>query len=149
MRWTVWGARCATTPSRSACRASSAQSHWLSERPTWSGSSQAKRTTCRATSGGKVRGRPGRGRSARPASPCWEHLKSHQMRIQQCQACSQFFFPPKEFCPHCLAAEVTWTPVSGKGTVYSTVTMHRAYTPAYEGEIPYNLSLIDLDEGVR
>ena len=27
--------------------------------------------------------------------------------------------------------------------------MHRAYTPAYEGEIPYNLSLIDLDEGVR
>ena len=83
------------------------------------------------------------------ARPYWGHLKNHLMHIQKCQACSQFFFPPKEFCPHCLAAEVAWTPVSGKGTVYSTVTMHRAYTPAYEGEIPYNLSLIDLDEGVR
>ena len=39
--------------------------------------------------------------------------------------------------------------MSGRGTVYSWVTMHRAYTPAYEGEIPYNVSLIDLDEGVR
>jgi uncharacterized OB-fold protein len=39
--------------------------------------------------------------------------------------------------------------VSGQGTVYSYVTMHRAYTPAYEGEIPYNVSLVDLDEGVR
>ena len=49
------------------------------------------------------------------ARPYWEHLKNHQMHIQKCQACSQFFFPPKEFCPHCLAAEVAWTPVSGKG----------------------------------
>jgi uncharacterized OB-fold protein len=83
------------------------------------------------------------------AKPYWEHLKQHQMHIQKCQGCNKFFFPPKEFCPHCLSNEVAWTPVSGKGTVYSTVTMHRAYTPAYEGEIPYNLSLVDLDEGVR
>ena len=59
------------------------------------------------------------------------------------------FLPTQGVLPPLLAAEVAWTPVSGKGTVYSTVTMHRAYTQAYEGEIPYNLSLVDLDEGVR
>ena len=32
-RWTVWGEIDATTSSRTSCRASSAQSHWLSERP--------------------------------------------------------------------------------------------------------------------
>jgi uncharacterized OB-fold protein len=83
------------------------------------------------------------------AKPYWEYLKQHQMHVQKCQGCGKFFFPPKEYCPRCLSHDVAWTPVSGKGTVYSTVTMHRAYTPAFEGEIPYNLSLVDLDEGVR
>src|SRR5215210_6558786 len=55
-RWTVWGEIDATTPSRTSWRANSAQSHWLSERPACSGSSQARRTRCRATSGGE---RPG------------------------------------------------------------------------------------------
>ena len=83
------------------------------------------------------------------AKPYWEYLKQHQLHIQRCQQCEQFFFPPRDFCPHCLSSEVAWTPVSGRGTVYSWVTMHRAYTPAFESEVPYNVSLVDLDEGVR
>src|ERR687894_808685 len=74
------------------------------------------------------------------AKPYWEYLKQHELRIQRCNACQQFFFPPEQFCPHCLSDDVEWTQVSGKGTVYTTVTYHRAYTPAYEGEVPYNVS---------
>ena len=70
------------------------------------------------------------------------------MHIQRCQACEPVLLSAQEFCPHCLATEVAWTPVSGRAPS-TPVTMHRAYTPAYEGEIPYNLSLVDLDEGVR
>ena len=39
--------------------------------------------------------------------------------------------------------------VSGKGKVYSFVTYHRAWHPAYQDKTPYNVSLIDLDEGPR
>jgi len=39
--------------------------------------------------------------------------------------------------------------LSGKGTVYSFVNYHRAWHPSYEGKTPYNVSLVDLDEGPR
>jgi hypothetical protein len=39
--------------------------------------------------------------------------------------------------------------LSGKGTVYSFVTYHRAWNPSYEGKTPYNVSLVDLEEGPR
>ena len=33
--------------------------------------------------------------------------------------------------------------------MYSFVTYHRAWHPAYQDKTPYNVSLIDLDEGPR
>ncbi|HEY9358986.1 MAG TPA: OB-fold domain-containing protein, partial [Xanthobacteraceae bacterium] len=47
----------------------------------------------------------------------------------------------------CLAAEAQWQPVSGRGKVFSFVVFHRAYHPAWEGKVPYNVALIELDEG--
>ena len=55
MRCTVRGEIVSTIAARISWRANSVQSHWLSERPTRSGSSQASRTVCSATSGGKER----------------------------------------------------------------------------------------------
>jgi uncharacterized OB-fold protein len=81
--------------------------------------------------------------------PYWDYLKQHRMHVQRCPSCERYYFPPSDYCPRCFSSDVAWTPVSGRGTVYSWVTMHRAYTPAYEGEIPYNVSLVDLEEGVR
>jgi uncharacterized OB-fold protein len=83
------------------------------------------------------------------ARPYWDSLREHNMRVQRCRACERFYFPPSDYCPRCLSNDVEWAPVSGRGTVYTWVTMHRAYTPAYDQEIPYNVSLVDLEEGVR
>ena len=83
------------------------------------------------------------------AKPFWEHLRQHQMHIQKCQTCDKWFFPPSTHCPNCLTEEVAWEPVTGTGTVWASVTMHRSYRPAYENEIPYNLSIIELDEGAK
>jgi uncharacterized OB-fold protein len=83
------------------------------------------------------------------ALPFWDSLREHRMRIQRCRACGLWYFPPGDYCRHCLSDDISWEPVIGKATVYSHVTMHRAYAPAYESEIPYNVSLVDLDEGVR
>jgi uncharacterized OB-fold protein len=39
--------------------------------------------------------------------------------------------------------------VSGRGKVFSFVTFHRVYHPAFAGEVPYAVALVELDEGPR
>jgi len=100
------------------------------------------------------RGRPVR--QVRPfleeleAKPFWANLREHKLTAQRCKACGKFFtFPPQGSCPHCLSSDYDWIAVSGKGKVYSFVTYHRAWHPAYQDKTPYNVSLIDRDEGPR
>ncbi len=81
--------------------------------------------------------------------PFWESCKAHAMALQRCAGCGRSRFPPRLTCPHCLAEEAAWTPVSGKGQVYLSLVMFRPYGPAWEGDVPYNLSMIELDEDVR
>jgi uncharacterized OB-fold protein len=84
------------------------------------------------------------------AKPFWSNLREHKLTAQQCNSCGKFFsFPPQGSCPHCLSSDYKWTELSGKGTVYSFVTYHRAWHPSYEGKTPYNVSLVDLEEGPR
>jgi uncharacterized OB-fold protein len=40
-------------------------------------------------------------------------------------------------------------PVSGRGKVFSFVTFHRVYHPAFAKEVPYVVALVELDEGPR
>ncbi|HEX6435920.1 MAG TPA: OB-fold domain-containing protein [Candidatus Binatia bacterium] len=50
---------------------------------------------------------------------------------------------------HGLSPEYEWVRLSGKGKVYSFVTYCRARHPSHEDKVPYNVSLVDLDEGPR
>lgn len=84
------------------------------------------------------------------AKPFWANLREHKLTAQRCKACGRYFtFPPQGSCPHCLSSDYEWTQLSGKGKVYSFVNYHRAWHPSYEGKTPYNVSLVDLDEGPR
>jgi uncharacterized OB-fold protein len=83
------------------------------------------------------------------AAPFWQSLREHRMRIQRCGACEQFYFPPSDRCPACLSDDVTWTEVSGRGRVWTTATMYRAYLPAYQADVPYDVSVIELAEGAK
>lgn len=79
----------------------------------------------------------------------WQATKEHELRLQRCAACHHFRYPISKVCPECLSEEAEWTRVSGRGTVYACVTFHQVYHPAYAGETPYNVSMIQLDEGPR
>ena len=84
------------------------------------------------------------------AKPFWANLREHRLSAQRCKSCGKFFtFPPQGSCPHCLSPEYEWVTLSGKGKVYSFVTYCRAWHPSYQDKVPYNVSLIDLDEGPR
>jgi hypothetical protein len=65
--------------------------------------------------------------------------------IQHCNACQQHVYFPRELCPHCGVAHLDWVAPTGHGTVYAVTTVRRK--PEAGGD--YNVSLIDLDEGVR
>lgn len=72
-------------------------------------------------------------------------LDSGRFLIQQCSGCRKHVYFPREICPHCGSANLDWVTPSGGGTVYAVTTVRRK--PDAGGD--YNVSLIDLDEGVR
>jgi len=81
--------------------------------------------------------------------PYWEAAARHRLEIPRCNACGNYWFPPSASCPHCLSTHFAWTQVSGRGKVFSFVVFHRVYHPAWEGDVPYVVALIELEEGPR
>ena len=42
-----------------------------------------------------------------------------------------------------------WSPVSGRGKVFSFVIYDRVYHPAFAEDVPYVVALVELEEGPR
>lgn len=82
-------------------------------------------------------------------SPFWEAAKRHQLVVQRCRTCGTLRFPAREVCSRCLSRDVEWTPVSGRGEVFSRAIMHQANHPAFAAVAPYAVVVVQLDEGVR
>lgn len=84
--------------------------------------------------------------TAAPQSPLAgyrEGLAQGELRFQRCGGCARAVFYPRLLCPFCGSAELDWETASGKGTVYATTAMRQR-----DAE-PYNVCLVDLDEGFR
>lgn len=88
-------------------------------------------------------------RPAPESLPYWEAARAHRLSIPKCAACERFWFPPSRTCPHCLSADYSFTDVSGRGKIYSFVTYHRVYRPAFAEDVPYVVALVELEEGPR
>lgn len=80
--------------------------------------------------------------------PFWDGCRAGVLQLQRC-ACGRLRYPISAFCPQCLGASFEWTPVSGRGTVFSYVVFHTAYHPGFKGDLPYNVALVQLAEGPR
>lgn len=78
----------------------------------------------------------------------WAGTWSGQLLVQHCPACNRHQFYPRPLCTRCLSPVET-VPASGRGTVYTFSVLYRAITPAWDGDVPYVVALIDLEEGVR
>lgn len=83
------------------------------------------------------------------SQPYWKAAAEHRLEIPCCNACGKFWFPPSRSCPHCLSADIRFEAVSGKGKVFSFVIYDRVYHPAFAGDVPYVVALVELDEGPR
>lgn len=83
------------------------------------------------------------------SQPYWDALKQGRLTFQRCRKCSHAWLPPRAECPQCLSAEWDWTAATGKGRVVSWVIYHHAYHEAFKGKLPYNVALVELDEGPK
>ncbi len=72
-------------------------------------------------------------------------LNRGEFCIQRCSVCAKHIYFPREICPHCGANSLDWVVPSGHGTVYAVTTVQRKSDAGGN----YNVSLVDLDEGVR
>lgn len=72
-------------------------------------------------------------------------LDQGRFLIQRCHSCHGAIYFPREVCPHCGSDHVGFEEPKGTGTVYSVTTVRRKADAGGD----YNVSLIDLDEGVR
>jgi len=79
----------------------------------------------------------------------WDGLAEHRLLLQECGACGRRRFPPMPCCPYCGAVEKAVREAASGGSVYSWVTVHRAFQPAFASEVPYTLATVDLDGGGR
>ena len=83
------------------------------------------------------------------SQPYWDALKQGRLTFQRCRHCGHAWLPPRAECPQCLEAEWDWTTATGKGRVVSWVVYHHAYHEAFRDRLPYNVALVELDEGPR
>ena len=79
----------------------------------------------------------------------WAEAHNGRLVFQHCDRCEFVRWPAAGTCPECLSRDFTWRAVESTGTVWSYVVYHRAYSPAFADQLPYNVALIELDCGVR
>lgn len=81
--------------------------------------------------------------------PFWEGCKRHELVIQRCLDCGTVRFYPRAHCIACLSDKAEWVHCSGRGKIYSYTVVHQNRDPRFAADVPYNVVLVNLDEGVR
>ncbi len=81
--------------------------------------------------------------------PFWEGCKQGKLLLQYCDACQRFQFYPRLYCMQCGAQNLRWVEASGHGMVYSYTIIRQNKSPEFRDDVPYNVALIQLEEGPR
>jgi uncharacterized protein len=65
--------------------------------------------------------------------------------ITRCETCGAYVWYPQQACPRD-GGPLTWTAVSGRGTLFSWAFVRRAFLPAFEDRVPFVTALVALAE---
>lgn len=79
----------------------------------------------------------------------WDACAAGELRVQRCITCGHLRYPISTVCPECLSEDAAWELLSGRGTVVSFCIFRHAYNEAWRDRLPYNVALIQLEEGPR
>ena len=79
------------------------------------------------------------------ADQFWEFTKDKDFRLQRCDECGKFRWPPSPSCDRCLSEAFNWVAASGRGRLLSWVVFRRQYFHEYPSGHP--VGLVELEEG--
>jgi uncharacterized OB-fold protein len=90
------------------------------------------------------------------SSPFFAGALEGKLMLLRCRSCETFMSPTaylgvplRPRCVHCFSPELDWAPSSGRATLYSFAVMHQLYDEAFAAELPYNIAVVETEEGVR
>ena len=83
------------------------------------------------------------------AQPYWQGLERGVLLYQRCRHCGEAWLPARDACPHCLSPDHEWQQSAGRGKVISWIVYHTAYDEAFKDRVPYDVTLVELEEGPR
>lgn len=78
--------------------------------------------------------------------PFWEAAKERRLAIQRCGSCGYYNHPPRRFCDGCLAQDLRFEPVSGRGVVYTFTVMYQRDVAGFEEDAPFINIVVELIE---
>jgi uncharacterized OB-fold protein len=82
-------------------------------------------------------------------APFFAAAREERLVVQRCDGCGALRFPAREICSVCLSTEASWTPVSGRGEIFSFNVMHQIYHPGFAAAVPYAVVVVKLEEGPK
>jgi len=83
------------------------------------------------------------------SQPFFDATLRGELLLQRCSRCGTWMWPYRPRCISCMSGELVWAPSQGTGTLYSYTLVHQLFHPGFADEIPYNVAMVDLAEGVR
>jgi hypothetical protein len=84
-----------------------------------------------------------------PANPdtdgFWAATDRGELALCWCPTCARFQHPPVTLCRWC-GQDTTFRAVSGAGTLFSYIVVHRAIAPGYRDKPGHLIGLVELDD---
>lgn len=81
--------------------------------------------------------------------PFWDAARRHELCLPRCLDCGRARTEMERWCPHCGSSHSRWERMSGRGSVWSYCEFHKAYFKSLEPDLPYNVAVVELEEGPR
>ena len=81
-----------------------------------------------------------------PTRGFWQAAQREELAIPRCQACGTYNWYPVPRCKSCSSESMSWTQVSGRGTLFSYCVVMRALFKPFADKAPYVTGLVALDE---
>ncbi len=69
------------------------------------------------------------------------------LKLQQCAACSYICYPPREACPKCWSANLSWQPIAEGGQLVTETTLRTSINTYFRERMPWRIGTVQLDDG--
>jgi uncharacterized protein len=78
-------------------------------------------------------------------APFFAGAAREELLITRCDTCREYVWYPQGACPRD-GGPLTWTAVSGRGTLFSWAVVRRPFLPAFDDRVPFVTALVALAE---